>query len=263
MANELVLRPTYWASVSGGKDSLFMLNYILHNLHRYPLHGVVHFELEIDYPFIKEVIDYMEEQCKKAGIVFYRIKPRVLYMDLYEKYGFPTRTVRWCNRDYKLDCKTQLVELLKEQGCKPIWYIGYCFDEVKRYEKRGMKVSEIYPLVEAEITEDVIWQWAQNQPIFNDYYRFHKRCGCMFCPMQTMKESAYLLEYYPDKYEEMITLAKNTEKMLEQKFGKPFSMWCGNAKYNTDYRNKRVREIYLPMIKELKDEFMKEDNSNG
>lgn len=45
MANELVLRPTYWASVSGGKDSLFMLNYILHNLHRYPLHGVVHFEL--------------------------------------------------------------------------------------------------------------------------------------------------------------------------------------------------------------------------
>ena len=101
MANELVLRPTYWASVSGGKDSFFMLNYILHNLHRYPLHGVVHFELEIDYPFIKEVIDYMEEQCKKAGIVFYRIKPRVPYMDLYEKYGFPTKIVRWCNSEYK------------------------------------------------------------------------------------------------------------------------------------------------------------------
>lgn len=42
----LALRPSYWASVSGGKDSLFMLNFILHNLDRYPLDGVVHFELE-------------------------------------------------------------------------------------------------------------------------------------------------------------------------------------------------------------------------
>jgi len=32
-----------------------MLNYILHNLDRYPLDGVVHFELEVDYPFIHTV----------------------------------------------------------------------------------------------------------------------------------------------------------------------------------------------------------------
>lgn len=29
MSNSIALRPSYWASVSGGKDSLFMLNYIL------------------------------------------------------------------------------------------------------------------------------------------------------------------------------------------------------------------------------------------
>lgn len=42
MGNEIALRPSFWASVSGGKDSLYMLNYILHNLDRYPLDGVVH-----------------------------------------------------------------------------------------------------------------------------------------------------------------------------------------------------------------------------
>lgn len=73
--NQIMLRPSYWASVSGGKDSLYMLNLILHNLDRYPLDGVVHFELEIDYPFIKDVIDYMESECKRAGIRFFRIKP--------------------------------------------------------------------------------------------------------------------------------------------------------------------------------------------
>ena len=48
MAGEIALRPSYWASVSGGKDSLYMLNLILHNLDKYPLNGVCHFELEID-----------------------------------------------------------------------------------------------------------------------------------------------------------------------------------------------------------------------
>lgn len=74
--NEITLRPSYWASVSGGKDSLYMLNLILHNLDEYPLDGVCHFELEIDYPFIHDVIDYMESECKRFGIRFVRIKPR-------------------------------------------------------------------------------------------------------------------------------------------------------------------------------------------
>ncbi len=43
---------------------------------KFILDGVVHFELEIDYPFIKDVIDYMELECKRAGIRFFRIKPR-------------------------------------------------------------------------------------------------------------------------------------------------------------------------------------------
>lgn len=96
MKNQLALRPSSWASVSGGKDSLYMLNLILHNLDRYPLDGVVHSELEIDYPFIHDVIDYMESECKRFGIPFFRIKPITKWIDLYHKCGFPTRKVRWC-----------------------------------------------------------------------------------------------------------------------------------------------------------------------
>ncbi len=83
MTEKITLRPSYWATVSGGKDSLYMLNLILHNLDRYPLDGVVHFELEIDYPFIHDVIDYMESECKRAGIRFVRIKPRKTWEELY------------------------------------------------------------------------------------------------------------------------------------------------------------------------------------
>ena len=75
MANEIALKPSYWASVSGGKDSLYMLYYILNHLDKYPLDGVCHFELEIDYPFIKNVIDYMESRRK--NICFVRVKKRL------------------------------------------------------------------------------------------------------------------------------------------------------------------------------------------
>lgn len=133
---QVALRPSYWANVSGGKDSFFMLRHILLNLDKYPLDGVVHFELEIDYPFIKDVIDYIERECSLYGIPVYRIKPRSTWKELYEKYKFPTRKVRWCNSSYKLDAEKQLEEFLNSQGYYTVHYIGYCADEEKRWYNR-------------------------------------------------------------------------------------------------------------------------------
>ena len=61
MSGQIALRPSYWASVSGGKDSLYMLNYILHNLDRYPLNGVVHFELKEFGRCIKEAFEEVDD----------------------------------------------------------------------------------------------------------------------------------------------------------------------------------------------------------
>lgn len=249
MKNEIVLTPSYWASVSGGKDSLYMFNIILHNLDKYPLDGVVHFELEIDFPFVKDVIDYMEEECKKHGIRFVRIKPRKTWRELYNKYGFPTRQARWCNEYYKLDALRQTKEYLKEQGLYLVSYIGYCADEVKRYENRKNK-NEVYPLVDYGIEEQTILEWAKNVPLFDDYYKYNNRCGCMFCPMMSMSGTAYLLKYYPNKYDELMKLAKETERQREIELGRPFSVFSSNPKYNSDYRDKRVKEKYIIELEE-------------
>ena len=257
MKNEIALRPSYWASVSGGKDSLYMLNLILHNLDKYPLDGVVHFELEIDFPFIHDVIDYMESECKRFGIEFVRIKPQKSWKELYNstykksgrQWGFPTRAARWCNEHYKLNAKKQLDKWMHDLGCYTVFYIGYCVDEKSRYEKRtSLAQTEIYPLVEFNIEEDTILEWAKNQPIYNDYYKYNRRCGCMYCPMASMETQAYLLKYYPEHYDEVMRLAKETELMREQELGRAFSVWSSNAKYNTDYRDKLIREKYLPLL---------------
>ena len=245
--NEVALKPSYWASVSGGKDSLFMLKYILNNLDKYPLDGVVHFELEIDYPFIKDVIKYMESECKRCGIPFVRIRPRRTWEELYEKYGFPTMKNRWCNSKYKLDAKQQLIEFMKGLGYNTYFYIGYCKDEEKRYGKRSV-LQEIYPLVGGRVLERDILEWAKTQPIFNDYYKYNRRCGCMYCPMASMLNLAYLYKYYPENFEYMIDKIRASERNVSMKLGRPFSCRSANPKYNADYIERIVKTKWLKKL---------------
>lgn len=258
MEKQIALRPSYWASVSGGKDSLFMLKVILSNLDKYPLDGVVHFELEIDYPFIKDVIDYMEQECKRFGIRFVRIKPRQSWEELYNtissngnQYGFPTRTTRWCNSKYKLDAQKQLDEFMAKQGYYVVSYIGYCADEEKRFAKRvDSKRVERYPLVEENIYEDTIWEWAKTQPIFNHFYDTNKRCGCMYCPMSSYLNYAYLYKYYPDNFAYMIEKMRETEKIRESELGRPFSVISSNPKYNSTYLENIIKTKWLRILNE-------------
>lgn len=251
----IALRPSYWASVSGGKDSLFMLNLILHNLDKYPLDGVVHFELEIDYPFIKNVIDYMQSECERFGIRFVRIKPAKTWGELYERYGFPTRVVRWCNDKYKLTAQKKLQEFMKTKGFYTVFYIGYCADEEKRFAKRvDLQKVERYPLVEESIEEDTVLAWAKTQQIFNHYYLTQKRCGCMYCPMASFINFAYLYKYYPDHFAFMINKMRETEIIREKELGRPFSCVSSTPKYNADYLEKVIKAKWLARLERLESE---------
>ena len=247
--SRIALRPSYWANVSGGKDSLFMLKLILSNPDKYPLDGVVHFELEIDYPFIKDVIDYMEQECKRFGIPFVRMKPRKSWYDLYSQYGFPSRNIRWCNSRYKLDGKKQLDEWMRSRGNFVVSYIGYCADEQKRFaHRKTMNVTEVYPLVDAGIQESTILEWAKEQAIFNNYYLSNKRCGCMYCPLSSMINYAYLFKYYPQRFQFMISCMKQTEAWMEKNIGHPYSCISGKPKYNASYLEQIVKTKWVHVL---------------
>ena len=196
----------------------------------------------------------MEQECKKYGIPFIRIKPRKSWFDLYEKYKFPTRVFRWCNSKYKLDAQKQLVEFMKSKGYNTYFYIGYCVNEKQRYSKK-IRINEIYPLVELGVQEKDILEWAKNQPIFNDYYKFNKRCGCMYCPMMSLKAMAYLCKYYPQHYEFVIEKMAETEEYLSKLKGEPVAIMQSKPKYNTKYIDNVIKTKHLPRLeKKLKGE---------
>lgn len=259
MTSNIALRPSYWASVSGGKDSLYMLKVILHNLDKYPLSGVVHFEMDIDYPFIKDVIDYMESECKRFGIPFLRFKPDHSWEEWYYHpakagetiFGFPMRMARWCNNHYKLSAKKKMDDYMRSLGYNVIYYIGYCADEEKRFSKRVDIVGERYPLVEEGINEDLILEWAKDQPIFNNYYKTNRRCGCMYCPMMSKISMAYLAKYYPDNFRYMIEKMKETEQIRSIELGRPFSVTSSKPQYNAEYLEKVIPEKWIPKLEEI------------
>lgn len=224
----------YISSISGGKDSLYMLNYILRHSEQYPLDYVVHFELEIDYPFVAEVISLVEKICELNSIHFLRLKPKKSYNELKRKYGLQTRMTRWCNNVYKLSCLKELKEIVSE---KFVQYIGICADEKKRI--RTSK-NIIYPLVNANINESDVLSWARKQSVFKGYYHYNKRQGCWCCPLISMTELAYQKVFYPNLYDQFSSMIRERENERN----KPY-FHCFFSEIE-----KRITEKYIPRIKE-------------
>lgn len=118
---------------------------------------------------------------------------------------------------YKLDCAKQQEEWLNSLGYYTVAYIGYCADEEKRFSKRALpKGRERYPLVEEGVLESSILEWAKTEPTFNHYYETNRRCGCMYCPMSSYLNYAYLCKYYPDNFFFMIEKMRETEAIRER-----------------------------------------------
>ena len=115
MGSAIALRPIHYASVSGGKDSLYMMKVILANPQKYPLDMVVNFDLEIEPPEAHVVADKIREMCERIKIPFWSIKPRRSFDELCYKWGMPTMMGRWCNSDYKMDCDAQLRKWIRER----------------------------------------------------------------------------------------------------------------------------------------------------
>lgn len=220
-----------------------MLNLILHNLNKYPLDCVVHYQLEIDWDWADKVVDFMEERCRRAGIKFIRIKPRRSWQELYNKYSFPTRTARWCNSEYKLDAEKQMIKWIESMNCRPVAYIGFCADESRRfkYEIGNWEKEQIcYPLAEEGIEEKDILMWARTQEIFRDWYKYFDRQGCKLCPCLSRKEIAYMCKYEPETYEQYFDYIRSYEQQFNTMlWGEP----CDNVKERIERKWLSILEL--------------------
>jgi len=204
----------YTVMVSGGKDSTVITDLAIRA-------GVkCRFEMSwtgLEYPatvyFLREEKTRIEALGYKYNFIVPRDKDgkQITMWKLIEKYGFPTRQMRFC-------CK----ELKETAGKNAFCILGIRWAESKKrknnrflYEQQGKKIMTnndneatrritencmkknkymLNPII--EWTDDEVWEYIKEQKLpYNPLYdNGFKRVGCIGCPMRSNKQE---LEDYP------------------------------------------------------------------
>lgn len=231
----------YIASCSFGKDSLAMLIKIKEL--GLPLDEVIYCDIRYDnnisgeMPLMAEFIPKAEKILKdKFGIdvkhitykrtfkeQFYTIKKRGKHIG--DNYGFPYVIGAWCNSRLKIE---PIRNYLKSFDEPIIQYVGIAFDEPKRYERLNHD-THIAPLYDLKITEREAMEICRQNGLLSPIYDTSFRGGCWFCPKQRLSQLKYIYKNYPDLWNELRELQKdsfNTFKIgysifeLEERFKK-------------------------------------------
>lgn len=210
----------YIASLSYGKDSLYMLEIIYKN--GLPLDRIVHAEI-MATPTIHADLPPMVEFKKKAdalilekyGIVVEHIKAPVSYEELFYKiknskrtkpknigkiYGFPYVMGAWCTSGLK----RSVLGKFKKKNIHQ--YIGYAIDEKKKERQEKIQLYLLgqsdfngsYPLVDYNVTEDECFNWCKENGLLSPVYETSTRGGCWFCHNSTLQTLYNLKVNYPD-----------------------------------------------------------------
>ncbi|MDE5772192.1 MAG: hypothetical protein K2I06_11300 [Ruminococcus sp.] len=195
-------------SLSYGKDSLACLGAI--EKLGWQLDRIIHAEIwatdtiPADLPPMTQFKAKADKIIKERyGITVEHISAGITYEDGFyhvvvpqknSKYGkhirgFPTQKGAWCNSKLK-------VAALSKIDKKAIRYIGIAYDEPKRF--KVLSDTKISPLVKAEWTEKMCYNWCLENDLLSPIYQTSARGGCWFCPNQSVDQLRLLRRNYPE-----------------------------------------------------------------
>lgn len=232
----LVVGVLYIASNSYGKDSLKMIDVIVEDL-ELPLDEIITVDVMFNdfisayYPEVEEFRLKADEIIKRRyGLEVKHLRSEWTYESRFYKargdrakeenrgkiYGFPIVRGAWCNSDLKMSA----IEKYKSEHKDSFWYIGYAIDEKKseRQEKiKNCKDLNMYPLVKAGLSERDCYEWCKKNGLLNPTYENFSRDGCWFCHYQTLDQLRFLRKNYPDKWQIMLRLDRDSPKTFKTK----------------------------------------------
>ena len=210
------------AFLSFGKDSMAQL-IVAHKL-GIPIDDVVYCEIRYnehisaEHPLMTEWIPVAEKilldkfnvkvthiRGKTFKELFYVIKHKGNRID--ENYGFPYIAKAWCNDRLKLSIIAKYKRAIKEPYTE---FVGIAYDEPKRYESLMKKKNKRSILFEQKITEAEAFEICREYELVSPLYSISKRGGCWFCPKQNKEQLYYLYRDYPQMWNELKELQKDS-----------------------------------------------------
>lgn len=216
----------YIASVSGGKDSVAMLLYLIKT--GKPLDEVVFYDTGMEFKATYRMISKMRLLLSENNILFTELHPALNFeYKMFEKpvkergggvhYGYS-----WCGgrRRWGTGDKLKYLDQYAKNKQAHV-YVGIAADETKRLEKERPSYKS-FPLAEWGLTEreclEICYQhgfdWLENGIRLYDIL---DRVSCWCCANKNLKELENIYRYLPDYWEQL--------KILQMKTARPMKGW--------------------------------------
>jgi len=226
--------PKYVASVSWGKDSVYMLYLILNNPRRYPLDHVVFVNTGMEFDALLSVRDQFLPELINRGIPYTEIDISDEFIfNMFSRgvcrkgtdevhrtgYGWCGGACRWgtsmklqaLNKFYKNEFDSNDI----------VEYVGIAYDEQERMERAvcgcGIK---IYPLAECEITEAMCLDACYKKGIFWEeegikLYEIMDRLSCFCCRNKSLRELKAIYYHLPKYFDRLLEMEKKIGESMK------------------------------------------------
>lgn len=194
---------------SGGKDSQVVLDLVSRVLS--PDEYLVSFtDTDMEIPFTYDTVELTRKkyQIQYPELKFYTARSHEKSVVMWEKFGPPSRLIRWCCSVYKTAPFARLMRELYTENVQPklLVYEGVRADESSkrsRYERNANRVKHI------NITNCRVILYWNNTEVF--LYLFHRhidpnrgykygmaRVGCSICPFASDWSEYVIRKVFPD-----------------------------------------------------------------
>lgn len=204
----------YISTFSGGKDSTAMILLILEK--GLPLDEVIYAKVP-EFGEIENFIKIFKEFIESKGIKFTILESDKTFEQMfYTKrksgkfkgtiVGWPLTRCCWVHDRMK---SIPLNRYLKKIG-EHIQYIGYAYDEERRYKKYLDDHTKSFPLVDYKITELDTIKYLKSKGWYNPRYWWFERMGCYFCPKQKLSSLEMVYRQYPSLWKKMLKLDRDS-----------------------------------------------------
>ena len=206
-------------SFSGGKDSVVTLDVVARAI-PHSNFVVIFGDTGMEFPDTYDAVARTMDDRKYSDIDFYTAKSPVPVIQMWETFGPPSKTIRWCCSVHKTTPQLlKLREITGKNDLREMSFVGVRAEESVRrsdydYVSLGKKHKGQYscnPILNWTSAE-VYLHIYENRLILNDAYKKgNSRAGCLVCPMAGERPEYMRRSCYPEEVEKFVQVIRDTD----------------------------------------------------